>query len=86
MAGLIAGRLSLPPLVGYLIAGYVLHGLKVAVLPNLAHLADIGIELLLRSEVLSVGGSHLLLVTGIFIHPLIEAGSQLARQIMDKDG
>lgn len=78
MAGLIAGRLSLPPLVGYLIAGYVLHGLEIPVLPNLAHLADIGIELLLfsvglklkpssllRSEVLSVGGSHLLLVTGI---------------------
>lgn len=78
MIGLIASRLSFPPLVGYLVAGYVLHGLDIAPLPNLAHLADIGIELLLfsvglklkpssllRSEVLSVGGSHLLLVTGV---------------------
>lgn len=78
MTGLIASRLSFPPLVGYLVAGYVLHGVKIAALPNMAHLADIGIELLLfsvglklkpssllRNEVLSVGGSHLLLVTGI---------------------
>ncbi|MFZ2169582.1 MAG: cation:proton antiporter [Methylococcaceae bacterium] len=78
MIGLIASRLSFPPLVGYLVAGYILHGLEINVLPNLAHLADIGIELLLfsvglklkpssllRYEVLSVGVSHLLLVTGL---------------------
>ena len=78
ITGLIANRLSFPPLVGYLVAGYVLHSLGVAAIPNMAHLADIGIELLLfsvglklkvssllRSEVLSVGGSHLLLVTGV---------------------
>lgn len=76
LAGLIASRLSFPPLVGYLAAGYAMHGLQVDPLPSFKHLADIGIELLLfsvglklnpgsliRREVLSVGGSHLLLVT-----------------------
>jgi glutathione-regulated potassium-efflux system ancillary protein KefC len=45
IAGLVANRLSFPPLVGYLIAGYVLHTFNVAAIPTLAHLADIGIEL-----------------------------------------
>jgi predicted Kef-type K+ transport protein len=74
-SGLLAARLALPPLVGYLAAGYVLHGLHIAPLQSLSHLADIGIELLLfsvglklkpssllRREVLSVGGLHLLLM------------------------
>lgn len=73
--GLIASRLTFPPLVGYLVAGYVLHALEVVALPDLSHLADVGIELLLfsvglklkpssliRREVLSVGGLHLLLM------------------------
>ena len=75
LSGLIASRLYLPPLVGYLAAGYGLHALNVPPLPNPRHLADIGIELLLfsvglklkpksllRKEVLSVGGLHLLLM------------------------
>lgn len=75
LIGMVASRLSFPPLVGYLVAGYVLHGLQITPLPNLGHLADIGIELLLfsvglklkpssliRREVLSVGGLHLLLM------------------------
>ncbi|WP_262963760.1 cation:proton antiporter family protein [Methylobacter psychrophilus] len=91
MIGLIASRLSLPPLVGYLVAGYVLHGLDIAPLPNLAHLADIGIELLLfsvglklkpssllRSEVLSVGGSHLLLVTGVSALIFLAMGQRIS--------
>jgi predicted Kef-type K+ transport protein len=74
-SGLIANRLYLPPLVGYLAAGYAMHCLNIAPLQNLNHLADIGIELLLfsvglklkpssliRPEVLSVGGLHLLLM------------------------
>ena len=78
IAGLIASRLSFPPLVGYLLAGYVLNLLNVEIMHNLAHLAEIGIELLLftvglklklssllRREVLSVGGLHLLIVSGI---------------------
>ncbi|WP_347986125.1 cation:proton antiporter family protein [Methylomonas sp. AM2-LC] len=75
ISGLIAARLTLPPLVGYLLAGYVLHSLNIAPLQSLNHLADIGIELLLftvglkikpksliRREVLSVGGLHLLIM------------------------
>lgn len=75
LIGLVASRLSFPPLVGYLVAGYVLHALDMAALPNLGHLADIGIELLLfsvglklkpssliRREVISVGGLHLLMM------------------------
>ena len=78
LTGLIASRLSFPPLVGYLAAGYLLHSLDITTAPNLTHLADIGIELLLfsvglnlkprsflRREVISVGGAHLLLVTGV---------------------
>ncbi len=75
VSGLLATRLMLPPLVGYLVAGYFLHFLHVSPLQNLSHLADIGIELLLfsvglklkpssliRREVLSVGGSHVLVM------------------------
>jgi len=75
LAGLVASRLFLPPLVGYLVAGYMLHGLGIVALPDLGHLADIGIQLLLfsvglklkpssliRREVLSVGGLHLFLM------------------------
>ena len=74
-SGLIATWLYLPPLVGYLVAGYVLHYLKIVPLENLGHLSDIGIQLLLftvglklklsslvKREVLSVGGSHLLVM------------------------
>jgi len=78
LVGLVANHLSFPPLVGYLVAGYVLHALGIESGHALTHLADIGIELLLftvglklklrsliRREVLSVGGLHLLFVTGV---------------------
>jgi glutathione-regulated potassium-efflux system ancillary protein KefC len=77
LVGLIASRLSFPPLVGYLAAGYMLHALGVESAQTLTHLAEIGIELLLftvglklklssllRREVVSVGGLHLAVVTG----------------------
>jgi glutathione-regulated potassium-efflux system ancillary protein KefC len=76
LAGLITSRLHFPPLVGYLMAGYVLNISGVEPNETLKHLADIGIELLLftvglklklssllRREVLSVGTLHLLVVT-----------------------
>ncbi|MGZ8227105.1 MAG: cation:proton antiporter domain-containing protein [Methylococcaceae bacterium] len=79
-AGLISSRLYLPPLVGYLIAGYILHADGIQPSETLAHLADIGIELLLftvglklklrsllRREVLGVGGLHLLIVTAVSV-------------------
>jgi glutathione-regulated potassium-efflux system ancillary protein KefC len=78
LVGLISSRLSFPPLVGYLAAGYILHVFGVESAQTLTHLADIGIELLLftvglkiklrsllRREVLSVGGLHLIVVTSM---------------------
>jgi glutathione-regulated potassium-efflux system ancillary protein KefC len=78
LGGLVSSRLSFPPLVGYLAAGYMLHIAGVESAQTLTHLADIGIELLLftvglklnlrsllRQEVLSVGGLHLMIVTGV---------------------
>ncbi|MGZ5030596.1 MAG: cation:proton antiporter domain-containing protein [Methylobacter sp.] len=76
LAGLITSRLYLLPLVGYLMAGYILNIAGVETNDTLKHLADIGIELLLftvglklkpssllRREVLNVGILHLLIVT-----------------------
>ncbi|HLF96925.1 MAG TPA: cation:proton antiporter family protein [Methylococcaceae bacterium] len=76
VAGLLASLLRLPPLVGYLAAGY---GLSVVAIPSndsIARLAGLGIEFLLftvglklqlssllRRDVLGVGGLHMLLVT-----------------------
>lgn len=80
LLGFLVSRLMLPPLVGYLLAGYALNAFGFSPLPALSHIADVGIELLLfsvglklkpksliRSEVLSVGGGHLLLVTGLSV-------------------
>lgn len=75
LTGLLANRLSLPPLVGYLLAGYVLHALGISAPADIGRLADTGIQILLftvglklkpsslvRREVLSVGGLHLLIM------------------------
>jgi glutathione-regulated potassium-efflux system ancillary protein KefC len=77
-AGLVASRLLLPPLVGYLAAGYGLYLLGVRSVELLSHLAEIGILLLLftvglklnlntllKREVFGVGGLHLLIVAGV---------------------
>ena len=76
-AGLLASRLMLPPLVGYLVAGYGLNAMGIKPEELLSHLAEIGILLmlftvglkirlrsLLKPEVLGVGGLHLLIVAG----------------------
>lgn len=78
IAGLLVNRLSLPPLVGYLVAGYGLNLAGIRAAGTLAHLAEIGILLLLftvglklnlrsllRREVLGVGSLHLLIVAGV---------------------
>jgi predicted Kef-type K+ transport protein len=88
--GLLANRLFLPPLVGYLLAGYVLNFFEIATSPTLNHLADVGIELLLftvglkikprslvKREVLSVGGLHLTIVTGISVAFFLWQGGHL---------
>ncbi|WP_036246888.1 cation:proton antiporter [Methylobacter sp. BBA5.1] len=90
LIGMIANRLSFPPLVGYLAAGYILHAMGVESAQTLTHLADIGIELLLftvglklklsslvRREVLSVGGLHLALVTGFSGFVFLLLGEQM---------
>jgi len=89
LVGLIASRLSFPPLVGYLVAGYVLHVAGIESAHTLTHIADIGIELLLftvglkiklnsllRREVISVGGLHLLVVTAISALGFLLLGEQ----------
>ncbi|WP_374088242.1 cation:proton antiporter [Methylomicrobium lacus] len=91
LVGLISSRLSFPPLVGYLAAGYILHAFGVESAQTLTHLADIGIELLLftvglkiklrsllRQEVLSVGGWHLFVVTGVAGIVFLLQGEQTA--------
>jgi predicted Kef-type K+ transport protein len=60
LAGLITSRLFLPPLVGYLMAGYVLNVAGVEANETLNHLADIGIELLLFTVGLKLKPSSLL--------------------------
>ncbi|AEV16650.1 Sodium/hydrogen exchanger [Thermus sp. CCB_US3_UF1] len=72
--GLLANRLGLPPLVGYLGAGFALRGLGLGETEFLRHAAEIGVLLLLFSvglklrlqdllevRVLGAGGLHLLL-------------------------
>lgn len=76
LTGLLASLLRLPPLVGYLAAGYGLSVLAIPASDSIARLADLGIELLLftvglklqfsslaRRDVLGVGALHMLLVT-----------------------
>ncbi len=81
-AGFLVTQLRMPPLVGYLAAGYGLSALGYSATPTLYALSDIGILLLLftvglklrvqtlvKSEVLGVGGFHILivaLISGLF--------------------
>jgi predicted Kef-type K+ transport protein len=77
LMGLAASRCGLPPLVGYLGAGYLLHYFDVPLSESIYRISDLGIELLLftvglklqwqtllRKEVLGVGSLHMLIVTG----------------------
>lgn len=77
LAGLLATRLWLPPLVGYLAVGYLLNLIGYRSEPGLVHFSEIGILLLLftvglkiklrsllKLEVMGVGGLHLLVVAG----------------------
>lgn len=78
LAGSLVSLLRMPPLVGYLIAGYVLSAMGQIVTPTLTGLANTGILLLLftvglklklrsllKNEVLGVGGLHILVVAVI---------------------
>ncbi|GAB5602740.1 cation:proton antiporter [Thermus sp. FJN-A] len=76
--GLLASRLGLPPLVGYLGAGFGLHGMGLRETEFLHHAAEIGVLLLLFSvglklrlqdfldpRVLGAGGLHLFLFSAL---------------------
>jgi len=90
--GLAANQLRLPPLVGYLIAGFVLHALGVRLTETLEHFADIGItlllftiglklrlETLLRPAVWAVASLHMTIIMLVFTLVLSGlAGLQLA--------
>ena len=73
--GFIAKQINLPPLVGFLIAGFVMKALGVEMIPGLHALADLGITLLLftiglkldlrslaRPEIWGVSSLHMLIV------------------------
>ncbi len=94
-SGFLATRLFLPPLVGYLIAGYVLHSLNITPLQHLNHLADVGIQLLLftvglklkpssliKKEVLFVGSSHLIVMALVSALCFLWMNDQLAGGII----
>ncbi|MFE7629616.1 cation:proton antiporter [Kocuria sp. NPDC057446] len=77
-AGALAVLARLPPLIGFLAAGFVLNGLGVERLPVLDQLADVGVTLmlfgiglkldarsLLRKEIWGTAGIHLVLSTAL---------------------
>ncbi|WP_197482710.1 cation:proton antiporter, partial [Oleiphilus sp. HI0128] len=69
--GFIAKQITLPPLVGYLIAGFLLHASGVTPEPTLEMLADLGITLMLFTIGLKIDFRQLMrpqLWSGTFIH------------------
>ena len=77
--GSLASRIGLPPLVGYLVAGFVLNGLDIPAGDQLATIADAGVTLLLYSiglklklkdlaapEVWAGASIHMLVTVAIF--------------------
>lgn len=95
-AGALAALVRLPPLIGFLAAGFVLNGLGVERLPVLGQLADIGVTLmlfgiglkldvrsLLRKEVWGTAGIHMVLSTALgagFLGLLMLVGLQLPEE------
>ena len=97
--GLLAHVLRLPPMVGFLIAGFALAGLGVDGTPALDALADIGVVLLLfaiglkfdirvlgRREVLGVSVVHALLSTALALTLLLAAGAAGVGLLADAEG
>lgn len=77
--GFVARQVGLPPLVGFLVAGFALHGLGFERGPTLTAIADLGVTLLLftiglkldprsllRPVIWGVAGSHMAVVTAGF--------------------
>lgn len=87
LCGFIARQILLPPMLGFLAAGFVLHGMGVEASSSIQTLADLGVTLLLftiglklriRSlfapEVWAVGSLHMLLITLLGAGLLLLAG------------
>lgn len=68
--GFAAKQMNLPPLIGYLLAGFGMHGLGVQPLDNLQSLADLGITLMLFTIGLKINFKSL-------FKPTIWAGASL---------
>ncbi|MAA71244.1 MAG: potassium transporter Kef [Bermanella sp.] len=68
--GFAAKQINLPPLVGYLLAGFGMHGLGVQPLDNLQSLADLGITLMLFTIGLKINFKSL-------FKPTVWAGASL---------
>ena len=97
--GLLAHALRLPPLVGFLVAGFVLAGLGVTGTPALDTLADLGVVLLLfviglkfdvrvlgRREVLGVSVLHALVSIVLVLSLLAAAGAVGVGMLADVEG
>ncbi len=78
LCGFLARQIMLPPMVGFLVAGFVLHGLGAESSSSLQTLSDLGVTLLLFTiglklrlrnllapEVWAVGSLHMLLITAL---------------------
>ncbi len=96
--GIVANALRLPPLVGFLVAGFVLAALGVEGSSTLDSLADLGVLLLLfaiglkfdvrvlaRREVLGVGVVHALCSTALALGVLAGAGALGVALLSDAD-
>ena len=97
--GVVVHALRLPPLVGFLVAGFVLAGLGVEGSATLDSLAELGVLLLLfaiglkfdvrvlkRREVLGVGVAHALCSTALALGVLAGAGALGVAMLADADG
>jgi glutathione-regulated potassium-efflux system ancillary protein KefC len=84
LAGWLGSRVGLPPLVGYLAAGFALFATGVRLDESLRHLAELGVWLLLftvglklrlqnllRPEVIGVGALHLVISSGVMLAVLV---------------
>ncbi|MDH5517100.1 MAG: cation:proton antiporter [Gammaproteobacteria bacterium] len=79
ITGFLARLVNLPPLVGFLIAGFIIKAVGVTTIPGLNTLADLGITLLLftiglklnirsltRPDIWATSSLHMLLIVGVF--------------------
>jgi predicted Kef-type K+ transport protein len=88
LLGLAARQLGLPPLVGYLVTGFVLHGMGIEADEVIQEFSEMGVTLLLFSiglklkldslaqpQVWGVASLHMLAVIGFFIPVLLALGA-----------